>query len=83
MKRFYEPGIEVVKTPYGDVKIYGKEKTICDMFRYRKRFGEDIALEALKNYVSSKYSDFYKLMQFAEICQVKTIMKPYIKALVG
>ncbi|MCK4761187.1 MAG: hypothetical protein KAW12_03240 [Candidatus Aminicenantes bacterium] len=82
-KRFYEPGIERIETPYGDVKIYGREKTICDMFRYRKKLGEDIALEALKSYVDYKHSDFFKLMQYAEICQVKTVIQPYLKALVG
>ncbi len=45
-------GIEVIDTPYGPIKIYNREKTICDMFRYRKKLGEDIALEALKNYIT-------------------------------
>jgi predicted transcriptional regulator of viral defense system len=80
-KRFFEVGIEVIDTPYGPIKIYNREKTICDMFRYRKKLGEDIALEALKNYISYKQSDFHKLMEFAEICQVKTTISPYLKAL--
>jgi len=80
-KRFFEVGIEIIDTPYGPIKIYNREKTICDMFRYRKKLGDDIALEALKNYISYKQSDFHKLMEFAEICQVKTIIRPYLKAL--
>lgn len=80
-KRFFEAGIESIATPYGPIKIYNREKTICDMFRYRKKLGEDIALEALKNYANSKYSDFHKFMEFAVICQVKTIIQPYLKAL--
>ena len=51
------------------------------MFRYRKKFGEDIALEALKNYISYKQADFHKLMEFAVICQVKTTISPYLRAL--
>src|ERR1035437_3559895 len=27
--RFYNPGIEVIKTKYGILRIYNKEKTIC------------------------------------------------------
>ena len=80
-KRFFEVGIENIDTPYGPIKIYKREKTICDMFRYRKKLGEDIALEALKNYISYKQSDFHKLMEFAVICQVKTTISPYLKAL--
>ena len=82
-ERFYESGIESIDTPYGPVKIYNREKSVCDMFRYRKKLGEDIALEALKNYINYKYSDFHKLMQYAAVCQVKTVIQPYLKALVG
>jgi hypothetical protein len=64
------------------IKIYNKEKTICDMFRYRNKYGEDLALEGLKNYLSHKEANVNKLRKYAEICQVKTIMMPYLKALV-
>lgn len=80
-ERFYTPGVETVKTPYGDVKIYCREKTVCDMFRYRNKLGEDIAIEGLKNYVRSRHADLYKLRKFAEICHVKHTLLPYLKAL--
>ncbi len=81
--RFYEPGIETISTIYGEVKIYSREKTVCDMFRYRNKLGEDLALEGLKNYVASADADLYQLRHYAHICQVKTVMLPYLKALVG
>lgn len=81
--RFYKTGIEVIDTVYGEVKIYNREKTICDMFRYRNKLGEDLAIEGLKNYINYKYADLYKLQQYAVICQVKKIVLPYLKALVG
>ena len=51
------------------------------MFRYRKKLGEDIALEALKNYLKLKEINVNKLIEVAVRCQVKTIMIPYLKAL--
>ncbi|MFH0959979.1 MAG: type IV toxin-antitoxin system AbiEi family antitoxin domain-containing protein [Pseudomonadota bacterium] len=81
--RFYQPGIENVQTLHGIVRIYNVEKTICDMFRYRKRLGEDLALEGLKNYLKRQTSRVHKLQHYAEICQFKTIIIPYLKALVG
>jgi len=81
--RFYKPGIETVGTMYGNINIYCQEKTICDMFRYRNKLGEDIAIEALKTYIGDKSADLYKLRQYAEICQVKNVLFPYLKALVG
>lgn len=80
-ERFYKPGIEVIKTKYGEIRIYNKEKTVCDMFRYRNKLGEEFAMQALKNYLEQKRKSIATLIKFAEICQVKTVMMPIIKSL--
>jgi predicted transcriptional regulator of viral defense system len=82
-ERFYTPGTEQIETKAGVVRIYNAEKSICDLFRYRKRLGEDLALEALKTYLRRKDSDLNALVEYARICQVKSIMLPYLKALAG
>lgn len=79
----YEQGIENIKTKSGIVKIYDKEKTVCDMFRYRDKLGEDIAFEALKNYLNLKEADLNKLRKYSEKLRIKTVLQPYIKAIVG
>ncbi|MCI0516068.1 hypothetical protein L0128_22885 [candidate division KSB1 bacterium] len=43
------------------------------MFRYQNKLGEDIALEALKNYLRRKDANVNKLLDLAVKCQVKTI----------
>ncbi len=80
-ERFYDFGIETKKNNHEFVKIYNPEKTICDMFRYRKKLGEDLALEGLKNYLKRKDADINKLREYAKICQVKTILFPYLTAM--
>lgn len=82
-ERFYNTGIDVVKTKYGEIRIYNKEKTVCDMFRYRNKLGEDLALEALKNYLKQKKKSLPMLIKYAEICQVKTVIFPILKGLVA
>jgi len=81
--RFYNSGIEHIKTRYGEIRIYNKEKTVCDMFRYRNKLGEDIAYEGLKNYLKLKDANLLKLKEYSEICQVKTVMMPLVKVLVS
>ncbi|MEA3475285.1 MAG: Abortive infection protein AbiEi [Candidatus Cloacimonadota bacterium] len=78
----YSFGIEEKKTMSGNFKIYNAEKTICDMFRYRNKLGEDLPLEGLKNYLKRKDADIPKLHEYAIKCKVKTVMLPYIKAMV-
>lgn len=82
-KRFYEASIETINTKYGDVKIYSKEKTICDMFRYRNKLGEDVAIEGLKNYLTSEGASIRKLREHAELCQTGKLIFPYMKAIVA
>ena len=80
-ERSYSPGIVQVETRSGTIKVYNKEKTICDMFRYRDKLGEDLALEALKTYLRTKAADLHALQKYAAICQVKTVLTPYLKAM--
>jgi len=82
-KDVYEAGIEHIKTRYGTVKIYNREKTICDMFRYRNKLGEDLAFEGLKNYLNLKGFNVGKIMEYAKICRIETIITPYLKAIVS
>ncbi len=80
--RFYDLGIEQINTKTGTFRIYNAEKTICDMFRYRNKLGEDFALEGLRNYLKRKDADMAKLREYAIKCQVKTVLLPYLKAMV-
>lgn len=82
-ERFYTPAIEHIKTAAGEIRVYGREKTICDMFRYRQKLGEDLALEALKTYLKVKDSSTARLLEFASTCKAQTVMIPYLKALVA
>ncbi len=63
------------------VKIYSREKTITDCFKFRKRIGEEIALEALKDYVNQPKLDVHKLLEYAKINRVEKLITPYLKSL--
>lgn len=82
-ERFYTPAIEHLQTPTGEIRVYGREKTICDMFRFRRKLGEDLAMEALKQYLKLKDASTARLLEYAAICQARTVMMPYLKALVA
>jgi len=68
----------------GIVRIYNKEKTIGDLFRYMKKIGEDIAVESLKTYLQNrKERNIPKLIEYAEICGVKKKIEPMVKAMLS
>lgn len=80
---FYSPGIEKINAKSGTIRIYNREKTLCDMFRYRNTLGLDLALEALRTYLKLKDANIKTLGEYAALCHVKTVMIPYMKAIAG
>ncbi len=81
IEKYYKPGIEEKETLSGKIRIYNREKSIGDLFRYMKKLGEDVALESLKNYMGSRDRDLAKLHRYSVICGVKDKMEPFIKSM--
>lgn len=73
-------GIEVHTIDGVPVKIYTPEKTLADCFKFRNKIGMDVVLEALKLYKTRKKFDLHALLEFAKICRVETVMRPYLEA---
>ena len=82
-ENMYKAGIDVVKRSYGNFKVYNKPKTVCDMFRFRNKLGEDLALEGLQNYLNRSDSNLNELSKYMKICRVKTVMESYVKAMIA
>jgi predicted transcriptional regulator of viral defense system len=74
-------GVDVHVLDGVKVKIYDLEKTIADCFKFRKRIGEEVALEALKEYVNQPTMDVHKLLEYAKINRVEKRIAPYLKSL--
>jgi predicted transcriptional regulator of viral defense system len=81
---YYSPGIESQETKSGTIRIYNKEKTIGDLFRYINKIGEDIAVESLKEYLKNrKERSIPKLLEYAEMCGVRKKIEPMVKAILS
>jgi len=76
----FKLGIETHQLDGVPVKIYSPEKTLVDCFKFRNRIGMDIVLEALKLYRQRLHKNLHALMQYAEVCRVASVMKPYLEA---
>jgi len=63
------------------VKIYSLAKTVADCFKFRSKVTLSVAREALKISVTEKKVKPQEIMQFAKICRVDKIIKPYLEAL--
>lgn len=78
---YYSNHIETIKTSIFPIKIYSRERTVCDAIRMRHLIGEDIAMEGLNTYIKQQKKDINKLLKIAKFCKVKHIVEPAVKAM--
>jgi len=78
--RAFSEGIETYRLDGIPVRIYNREKTLADCFKYRNKIGMDTVLEALRLCREQGRLDVEALMRYAEIRRVKDIMRPYLEA---
>ena len=77
----HKVGVDVHVLDGVQVRIYNRERTVTDCFKFRKRIGEEIALEALKDYVKQPDLDVHKLLEYAKLNRVEKRIMPYLKSL--
>lgn len=77
----YYYGIDEVEIDGNKVKIYDREKTICDIIRYREKIGIDIMKEGLRNYLQRPERNITKLVECAKKLRIKTVLLKYLEVL--
>jgi predicted transcriptional regulator of viral defense system len=73
-------GIETRDMDGTRVRVYGREKTLADCFKYRNKIGLDTVVEALKRYKEQGRIDAEAIMRHAQVCRVAKVMRPYLEA---
>jgi predicted transcriptional regulator of viral defense system len=79
----FNQGIEVHRLEGQPVRIYSVAKTVADLFKYRKKIGLDVALEALREVWRDRRVTLDEIDHYARICRVERVMRPYLDALVA
>jgi uncharacterized protein involved in tellurium resistance len=74
----YQAGIERVVMDDYTVKVYDRERTVCDFIRMRNKVGKDIALEVLKNYMAGT-KRLSRLYEYAALLQIEGVIHPYLE----
>ncbi|HBY97051.1 MAG TPA: transcriptional regulator [Chloroflexi bacterium] len=77
----FTTGVEMHGIEDAQVKVYSVAKTVADCFKYRHKIGLDVAIEALRDALHQRKATVDDLWQFAEICRVQAVIKPYIEAM--
>ena len=76
-------GVDCHRVEGREVQVYNVAKTVADCFKYRNKIGLDVALEALREAWRARRFTMDELEQYAGICRVQHVMRPYIEALIA
>lgn len=80
-KPAFEAGIEAHDLDGVTVRVYSREKTLADCFKFRNRLGLDVVIEALRTYRGQRGGRFQEVLEFAQLCRVGKVMRPFLEAL--
>lgn len=64
-----------------EVRLTNPARTVVDCFRYRNKVGLDVAMEALRDAVRSRTATVSEIDRAAEVCRIRTVIRPYLEAL--
>ena len=78
----FTEGIQTHEVEGISVQVFSPAKTVADCFKFRRKVGLSIAIEALRDYVHSGAGPIDELYHYAEICRVRSVMRPYVEATV-
>jgi predicted transcriptional regulator of viral defense system len=78
---FRSAGVTAVEIDGVRVRITTPARTVVDCFRFRRRAGLDVALEALAEGVRMKTFTSDEIVKMARQCRAYTVMRPYMEAM--
>ena len=61
-----------------EIRIYDKDRVICDCLRYRNKMDKEIFNKAIQNYIADPEKSIPKLMEYAGPLRVKKLTKDLI-----
>ncbi len=81
-KIIYKIGIMHAKTNLGNsIKLYDKERTICDCIIKKDLLEQDLVVTSIKRYMKEPGADFARLLKYAELFNIREQVRQLMEVL--
>lgn len=81
-KEYLEIGVETIKSPQGGlVKVYDKERSLCDIIKNKNSVDTQIFKDSIRNYFNHKERDTVKLLKYSKLFNIESEVRNYIEML--
>ena len=72
-------GIMKMKIDGFNIRVYDVERSVCDAVKFRNKVGMDVCSEIINNYLERTNRNLSRLMDYARILRVGTILEQYLQ----
>ena len=71
-------GIDTIQIEGVDVKIFNRDRTMCDVLRYENKLEREVFSNAIQRYVKDPKANIKKLLEYSDIFNIKNKIQTYI-----
>lgn len=76
--KFMEVGVDIKIIDGVEIRIYDRDRTLCDILRYEKKIENEVFTRSIKNYIKDPNKNVRNLYEYADIFNIKNKVQTYI-----
>lgn len=76
--KLLEIGLDVIQVEEVEIKIFNRDRTICDVLRYENKLEREVFTNAIKRYIKDPKKNVRNLFEYAEKFNIKNKAQTYI-----
>lgn len=76
--KLLEVGVDTLQIEGVDVKIFDRDRTICDVLRYENKLEREVFTNAIQRYVKDPKINIRNLIEYSKIFNIKNKVQTYI-----
>ncbi|TCU77262.1 putative AbiEi antitoxin of type IV toxin-antitoxin system [Tissierella praeacuta] len=76
--KLLDVGVDINQIDGVDVKIFNRDRTMCDVLRHESKIEREVFSNAIQRYVKDPKKDIKKLLEYSKVLNLKNKVQTYI-----
>lgn len=76
--KLLDVGVDINQIENVDVKVFNRDRTICDVLRHENKIEREVFSNAIQRYVKDPKKNIKRLLEYSEVLNLKNKVQTYI-----
>lgn len=76
--KLLDVGVDINQIENVDVKVFNRDRTICDVLRHENKIEREVFSSAIQRYVKDPKKNIKRLLEYSEVLNLKNKVQTYI-----